>query len=589
MKVVFLDRDGVINQYPGDTKYVTCWQEFCFLPKSKAALKKLTNAGYKIFIVSNQAGVAKGVYPQERLNEITDKMLKELDKVGVKICGVYYCTHRDEDNCSCRKPKTGLLEKALKDYNIPKDLLIKSFFVGDSMRDIQTGQSLGCQTILVFSGKEKLENQASCSVPPDFFAKDLLVAVDLILGTPLHSAGSLPVPASRQAGADRGVHRTGKRMSLKIIVSYASAGSGHRRAAQAVYDCLKKKHPELNIIFIDILKYSNRLFANFYSRGYSLLVTHLRFVWAIGYYISCFRFVRYLFNFISRLNSTQFIKLMIREKADVILAMHFFPAEVVAYLKQKGKIDSRLVTVMTDFSLHPLWLFPQSDDYIVGLDYTRNCLIGQGIGQDRVNVLGIPIEARFQKNNKDIHLGHTHEVNKGVGLATALLVTGSFGFPFMEKIVDILCPEINLLVVCGKNQRLYNKLARRRYIGVGLFGFTEDMPRLMSQADIVITKAGGLTIAEALAAQLPLIFIGNIPGQETENAKILQSCGCAINAKNLKSLKKIIIRLKSHPEELGLMHVNIERLKKPDAAEEICRYIKRSLDLCSDSECKSIG
>ena len=188
MKVIFLDRDGVINRYPGDTKYVTCWQEFCFLPESKAALRRLTDAGYKIFIVSNQAGVAKGIYPQERLNEITDKMLRELSKVGAKICGVYYCTHRDQDNCFCRKPKTGLLEKVLKDHNIPSRLLNNSFFVGDSIRDIQTGQSLGCQTILVFSGKEKLENQANWSVRPDFFAKDLLAAVDLILGIPLHSA-----------------------------------------------------------------------------------------------------------------------------------------------------------------------------------------------------------------------------------------------------------------------------------------------------------------------------------------------------------------------------------------------------------------
>ena len=378
-------------------------------------------------------------------------------------------------------------------------------------------------------------------------------------------------------------------MSLKIIVSYASAGSGHRHAAQAIYDYLKKNYPELNIIFVDILKYTNLLFANCYSRGYSLLVTHLRFVWAAGYYLSCLRLIRCLFNFISRLNSAQFIKLLIREQADIVLAMHFFPAEVAADLKQKGRIDSRLVTVMTDFSLHPLWLFPQSDDYIVGLDYTRNCLISRGIKQERVNVLGIPIDARFQKNNKDLHPDNADKISKVKGLTTALLVTGSFGFALMEKIVDLLYSEINLVVVCGKNRRLYNRLARKRYIGVELFGFTEDMPRLMSQADIIITKAGGLTIAEALAVELPLVFIGNIPGQETENAQILQSCGCAINAKNLKSLKKIITGLKSNPGRLGLMRANIERFKKPDAAGETCRYIKRSLDLCSGSESKSTG
>ncbi|MGD9015711.1 MAG: HAD family hydrolase [Candidatus Omnitrophota bacterium] len=181
MRIVFLDRDGVINQYPGDTKYVSSWDEFHFLKGAKQALLRLTKAGYKIFIVSNQAGVAKGIYSKETLDGITAKMLEELGASGVKICSIYYCIHRDEDNCSCRKPKAGSVEKALKEHAIPKDTLKNSFFVGDSTRDIQAGKSAGLRTILVFSGKEKPGNHASWSVQPDFTAKDLSQAVDLIL------------------------------------------------------------------------------------------------------------------------------------------------------------------------------------------------------------------------------------------------------------------------------------------------------------------------------------------------------------------------------------------------------------------------
>ncbi len=188
MKVVFLDRDGVINEYPGDTGYVSSWGGFHFLPGVEKALGRLTEGGYKIFIVSNQAGVAKGIYSEERLDEITVKMLKELRKSGVKISGVYYCIHRDEDNCSCRKPKVGLLEKALQEHNLPRHILSNSFLVGDSIRDIQAGQSAGCRTILVFSGKEKPGNQAGWSVHPNFTAGDLSAAVDLILGTPFRLA-----------------------------------------------------------------------------------------------------------------------------------------------------------------------------------------------------------------------------------------------------------------------------------------------------------------------------------------------------------------------------------------------------------------
>lgn len=181
MKVLFIDRDGVINEYPGDTRYVTSWGEFCFLPNTKSALRKLTKSGYKIFVVSNQAGVAKGIYSKEELDRITNNMLKELGASGVKITGVYYCIHRDEDNCSCRKPKAGLLKKALKDHDIPEDVLGNSFFVGDSIRDVQTGQSIGCKTILVFTGKEKAGNQTHWPVKPDFTAADLSEAVDIII------------------------------------------------------------------------------------------------------------------------------------------------------------------------------------------------------------------------------------------------------------------------------------------------------------------------------------------------------------------------------------------------------------------------
>ncbi len=181
MKIIFLDRDGVINTYPGDGRYVTSWGEFHFLPGVKPALKRLFVSGYKIFIISNQAGVAKGIYSRESLGEITNNMLDELKEAGIEISGVYYCLHREEDNCSCRKPKSGLIERVLREHSIHKDLLSRTFFVGDSMRDIQTGRNAGCRTILVFSGKEKPDNQLNWNVQPDFATADLPAAVEIVL------------------------------------------------------------------------------------------------------------------------------------------------------------------------------------------------------------------------------------------------------------------------------------------------------------------------------------------------------------------------------------------------------------------------
>lgn len=181
-KVIFLDRDGVVNKYPGDADYVKSWSEFNFLPGAKSALKKLADAGFVIFIISNQAGVGKGIYSKEALDLITKNMLDELNKGGIRICGVYYCTHRPEDDCSCRKPNTGLIDMALSGLG-DKGLIKPSdiYFIGDAIIDVETGRKAGLKTILIFSGKEKSENKNNWRVLPDFTATDLSAAVDEII------------------------------------------------------------------------------------------------------------------------------------------------------------------------------------------------------------------------------------------------------------------------------------------------------------------------------------------------------------------------------------------------------------------------
>jgi len=178
MKVIFLDRDGVINKYPGDRLYVTSLKKFKFLPRAKQAIALLSKAGCRIFVASNQAGVGKGTYSQKTLDLITAKMLTDIAKSGGLIRKVYYCTHRKEINCVCRKPKPGLLKKAAGEF---KFSLKGAYFVGDTMRDVFTAQAAGCKSILVLTGKEKLANQKSWEVQPDFVFKDLLAAANFLL------------------------------------------------------------------------------------------------------------------------------------------------------------------------------------------------------------------------------------------------------------------------------------------------------------------------------------------------------------------------------------------------------------------------
>lgn len=178
MKTIFLDRDGVINKYPGDRLYVTSLKKFRFLPKAKQAIALLTKSGCKIFVASNQAGVGKGTYSRKTLDAITAKMLGDIHEAGGEIEQVGYCTHRKEAGCSCRKPKPGLLKAAAKKFKFG---LSKAYFVGDTIRDVLTAHNAGCKSILVLTGKEKLANRKNWEAKPDFVFKDLLAAAKFII------------------------------------------------------------------------------------------------------------------------------------------------------------------------------------------------------------------------------------------------------------------------------------------------------------------------------------------------------------------------------------------------------------------------
>ena len=180
-KIIFIDRDGVINKDPGgwtDYNYVTRWEDFIFFKDSIEALAKLTRAGYEIIFISNQAGISKGYYSKEALTEVNTKMLKELEKNGVKIKKTYYCIHQDSDNCDCRKPKIGLFKQAEKEFKIEAK---GTFFIGDGKTDIEAGEKAGLKTILVLSGKSSLENTRSWNIKPDYIFDNLSEAVNFIL------------------------------------------------------------------------------------------------------------------------------------------------------------------------------------------------------------------------------------------------------------------------------------------------------------------------------------------------------------------------------------------------------------------------
>ena len=176
--IVFIDRDGVINEYPGQGNYVTNQREFKFIPGSLEAIRKFSEEGFKLYVVSNQAGVAKGLYAQKDLDEIDAKILRSAKKVGGNISGIYYCTHLPSDNCDCRKPKIGLLKKAQEDSST---IYEQSFFIGDSFIDMETARNFGAKSVLVLSGREKISNRANWKFEPDYVFDNFLLAAQYLI------------------------------------------------------------------------------------------------------------------------------------------------------------------------------------------------------------------------------------------------------------------------------------------------------------------------------------------------------------------------------------------------------------------------
>ena len=178
MRAIFLDRDGVINRDPGFGDYIKSWEEFEFMPGAIDAIKLLNKHDYEIFVISNQAGVAKGLFSQEALDDITKNMLKEIEAKGGKIRSISYCTHAIDAGCDCRKPNTGQIKKVTKGLDID---FKKTYFIGDSRLDIGAGKNMGCKTILLLTGKENPDDVKNWEHKPDFIKYDLREAVKWIL------------------------------------------------------------------------------------------------------------------------------------------------------------------------------------------------------------------------------------------------------------------------------------------------------------------------------------------------------------------------------------------------------------------------
>jgi len=361
---------------------------------------------------------------------------------------------------------------------------------------------------------------------------------------------------------------------MKILITYATAGAGHKKAAEAIYHQLSRDSRH-QVVFQDVLEYTNRFYKSSYSKGYTFLITRLPWLWGIFFGLLDQPWLFPVMTLARRINNTlnagAFHQYLIEQQFDYIISTHFLPNEVAGYLKRSGKICSKILSVVTDYDVHRIWLSKGIDDYAVASGWTREKMRILGFEEKVVHVTGIPTDEKFAEHRDIQALKEKLGIRDGV--FTVLIATGSFGIGPIEKIVRHL-EGIQVLVVCGHNQGLHNRLARKQNPLVKAFGFVNNMDELMAVSDAMITKPGGLSISEALVTGLPLIFFNAIPDQEENNVKVLAAHGVGVSHCPVEQMAAVLKHFQDAPEEYREARLKSQRLGRPNAVKDILALIQ---------------
>jgi processive 1,2-diacylglycerol beta-glucosyltransferase len=256
---------------------------------------------------------------------------------------------------------------------------------------------------------------------------------------------------------------------------------------------------------------------------------------------------------------------------------HFLPVEALSPRRGLGRMRVPLYVVITDFTAHPMWAYPHVDRYFVASDEVADELHGHGVPRERIEVTGIPVDPRFAKT---IGRDEARARFRLSPLAPVVLVMGGgSGVGPMGELARRLAQlpsQPQLVVACGTNRRLQSDVEALGELHPGrvhALGFSNEIDVLLEAADVVVSKAGGLTCAESLIKRTPLVVFRPTPGQEVRNAQYLESGGAAVHADSVDTVATTVERWLSDPAARERVRENAGRLARPLAAETIARHV----------------
>ncbi len=375
---------------------------------------------------------------------------------------------------------------------------------------------------------------------------------------------------------------------MKVLIFYASYGGGHLNAAKSIENNIKNNYKNIDTELIDCMKYVNKPIEKITTAAYRGMAKKAPWAWGRIYSDSQKGPLAHLSSRSNKIFAIKLLKLLREKKPDLIISTHPFGSQMCSYLKRKGKINSKIATIMTDFAPHDQWLVGHdfTNYFFVANDKMKQYLINKGISEHKVYVSGIPISERFLENFDK------NEILKSLNFSekkqTILFFAGGeFGLgktrtlQVFESFLKINKP-IQILAISGRNKKMITTFKEivEKYNAdeyVHIFGFTDKIPELMSISDLVVTKPGGLTTSESLASNLPMLIINPIPGQEEENAEFLESKGIGVWLRKNDDPIQIIDDLLNNSEKLKQMKQNTSILAKPNSTKNICNILLNML------------
>ncbi|MGH2358739.1 MAG: MGDG synthase family glycosyltransferase, partial [Candidatus Limnocylindria bacterium] len=308
----------------------------------------------------------------------------------------------------------------------------------------------------------------------------------------------------------------------RIAILHATAGSGHKRAAQALASAMGRLEPAATVREVDTLVFASRLYRGTYAASYNAMAARAPALWGALYHswaaAPVNRGTAPVRLAVDRLNLRRLVRVLESESPDAVICTHFLPVEALSPRRGRGRLRVPLYCVITDFAAHPFWAFPHVDRYFVASGSVAQELAGHGVPRERIEVTGIPVDPKFAET-----MGHDRaRARLGLDPDTRMvLVMGGGGGvgPLADLAARIaaLREAPRVIVACGTNARLrraVDGLEAARAGRIRSLGFTHEVDLLLEACDAVVSKAGGLTCSEALVKRAPLVIFRPTPGQE---------------------------------------------------------------------------